>query len=343
MNRRTLLQTAGLAGIASLVPFRTSKASRIAIAKLKKDLLLPDGGCILIPSETAGPFPWPSDGMTLSTDTTFFRQNITEDRTGIPFNLTLTVVNVNDNCNPVLNAAVVIWHCDKDGNYSEFQNSVGKTFLRGIQMTDANGQVKFTTIYPGWYSGRTTHIHMQVFLSSHLSATSQIAFPENITSQVYSSSFYASRGQKDTSNASDMVFSNALSELVLTNISGDTTNGYSASFTIGIDAPTSGVINLEPETGGQFKLAQNYPNPFVNETTIPFTLTNPSNVLIEIFDLNGKKLAELANQKMNAGAQQITIGKNLNGILLSAGAYVYQLTVENSTGVFKQCKVMTVE
>jgi protocatechuate 3,4-dioxygenase beta subunit len=343
MNRRTLLQSLGLAGVASLIPFQGTKASQAAIAKLKKEMLLPDGGCVLVPTETAGPYPWPSDGMTLSTDTTFYRQNMAEDRTGLPLAITFTVVNINNNCAPVLNAAVVAWHCDKDGNYSEFGNSVGKTFLRGIQMTDANGNVTFKTIYPGWYSGRTTHIHFQVYLSSHLSATSQVAFPEAMTSQVYSSALYASRGQKDTSNASDMVFSNALSELVLTNISGDTTNGYTASFTIGIDAPTSGVINLEPETGGQFKLLQNYPNPVEASTTIPFTLMNAANVTLELFDINGKKVVEVINQRMAEGDQKVTVNKQVNGVPLSAGAYVYQLTVENANGSFRQCKVMTIE
>ncbi len=343
MNRRTLLQSFGLAGLASLIPFRSSAASQAAIAKLKKEALLPAGSCILIPQETAGPYPWPADGLTLSTDQIFYRQDITEGGAGIFLELTFTVVNVNNNCDPVLNANVVIWHCDKDGNYSEFGNEVGKTFFRGIQMTDANGQVKFKTIYPGWYSGRTTHIHFQVFLNSVVSVTSQMAFPENINTEVYNSALYAARGQKDTSNISDQVFSDTTNtQYEIPIITGNTTDGFQAALTIGVAAPTSGVINLSPETGGQFTLGQNYPNPCTEITTIPFTLTNPSNVTIEIFDVNGKKLMEAANRRMEEGEQEVAINALTNGIPLSRGSYVYQLTVENPNGLFRQCKMLTV-
>ncbi len=342
MNRRTAIQTAGLAGLASLIPFRTSKASQKAISLLEKEVMMPTGGCVLIPAETAGPFPWPADGITLSTDTFFYRQDVTEGGAGVPFNLTLNVVNVNDSCSPIANAAVVIWHCDKDGNYSEFGAQAGKSFFRGIQLSDANGQVHFKTIYPGWYSGRTTHIHMQVFLSSHLSATSQMAFPEDITSTVYASSLYASRGQKDTSNISDGVFSDTANTVYQTlSISGSVADGYNSEFTIGVSAPKNGVINLAPETGGQFLLSQNFPNPFSAETSVPFTLTNPSNVKIELFDVQGKKIFETANQRMSEGAQQITLSKKEIASLV-AGSYVYQLTVENSNGVFRQCKALMV-
>jgi protocatechuate 3,4-dioxygenase beta subunit len=343
MNRRTLLQSAGLAGIAALVPFRSSVASQAAIAKLKQEALLPAGSCILIPQETAGPYPWPADGTTLSTDQNFYRQDITEGGAGVPLNLTFNIVNINDNCNPIMNANIVIWHCDKDGNYSEFGNSVGKTFFRGIQMTDAYGQVKFKTVYPGWYSGRTTHIHFQVFLNSVVSATSQMAFPENDNTDVYNSPLYSARGQKDTSNVSDQVFSDTSNtQYEIPTITGNTTEGYQASLTIGIAAPTSGVINLSPETGGQFKLSQNYPNPFESMTTIPFTLTNPSHVLIEIFDVNGIRIVELVNQRMSEGQQSVAVNKIMNGVKFTTGAYIYQLIVENSNGVFRQCKMLTV-
>lgn len=341
MNRRNILKTAGLAGAASLLPFGKSQTAKAATGLLKKELLSVD--CILIPHETAGPFPWPADGVTLSTDTTFFRQDITENLPGIPLSMTFKVVNVNDNCAPVLNAAVVAWHCDVDGNYSEFGTSAGKSFMRGIQITDANGEVTFKTIYPGWYPGRTTHIHFQIFLSSHLSATSQLAFPENITTQVYSATPYATRGQKDTLNTSDGVFFDvANTQYQMVTILGNNTDGYQAGLTVGIEAPTSGVINLEPETGGQFKLMQNFPNPFGENTAIPFSLTNPSNVLLEIFDTNGKKLFNAANEQMEAGDHQVVVNRFNNGALLSAGAYLYQITVESSKGSFRQCKVMTI-
>jgi protocatechuate 3,4-dioxygenase beta subunit len=117
--------------------------------------------------------------------------------------LTITVKNVNDNCNIIENARVDIWHCDKDGYYSGYtnagflgtQNNTAKVFCRGLQYSDANGEVKFTTIYPGWYQGRVTHIHVQVYVGTTLKLTSQIAFPEEINTEVYNSTLYASHGQ----------------------------------------------------------------------------------------------------------------------------------------------------
>src|SRR4029079_18908518 len=94
--------------------------------------------------------------------------------------------------------------CDASGNYSEYSqpgyDGTGKTFLRGLQTADANGQVTFTTIYPGWYAGRATHIHFEVFRGSSLVKTTQIAFPEDVTRAVYATSVYASKGQSSTTN-----------------------------------------------------------------------------------------------------------------------------------------------
>lgn len=343
MNRRNIIKTAGLAGIASFLPFGRTSSAKAAMAMIKKEVLNAGVDCILIPAETAGPFPWPADGKTLSTDSLFFRQDISESMPGLPLMVTFTVTNINDNCAPVLNAAVVAWHCDVDGNYSEFGNSIGKSFMRGIQLTDANGKATFKTIYPGWYPGRTTHIHFQIFLSSHVSATSQLAFPENITAQVYAVAPYAVRGQKDTPNTADGVFADSSNtKYQMVTITGNTTDGFEATLAVGIDAPKAGVINLEPETGGQFKLGQNYPNPFESITTIPFKLTNPSDVTIELFDVNGKRIVEVVSMRMEAGEQMVAVNKLINGVILSAGSYVYQLTVENQKGIFRQCKMLTV-
>lgn len=200
------------------------------------------GACVIIPQETVGPYP-----LDLSSTPSFFRQNVTEGKTGLPLNLTLTIVNVNNNCSPIANARVDIWHCDKDGIYSGYANqpggvnTVGQTFCRGIQLTDSAGQVKFTTIYPGWYTGRITHIHFQVYLNNGLVATSQIAFPEDVTRAVYNSSLYSARGQNTSaaSNAADMVFGSPSGDLqyeLCTITSNATTGGYDASLNVGIAA-----------------------------------------------------------------------------------------------------------
>jgi protocatechuate 3,4-dioxygenase beta subunit len=136
--------------------------------------------CAVTPSETEGPYP---DKTRMINNSAFFRRDITEGRSGLPLTLTLTIVSVSGGCSPVSNASVEIWQCDASGNYSEYSqpgfDGTGQTFLRGIQVTDASGQVTFTTIYPGWYAGRATHIHVDVFRSGSLAKTTQIAFPES--------------------------------------------------------------------------------------------------------------------------------------------------------------------
>ncbi len=137
------------------------------------------GSCVLIPEETEGPY-----ALDLSGDEPMFRSEITEGHPGVPLSMTLALVDANADCVPVSGARVDLWHCDADGSYSGFSqpgnDTTGETFCRGIQLTDDNGQVTFQTVYPGWYQGRITHVHFQVFLDSGLAATSQIAFPEEV-------------------------------------------------------------------------------------------------------------------------------------------------------------------
>ncbi|CAF1350172.1 unnamed protein product [Adineta steineri] len=111
-------------------------------------------GCTLTPEIEEGPYYY---------NGSLVRQNITESLNGIPFTLTLNVIDTN-NCSAIVNAAVDIWHCNTVGVYSHFETSTlsTTTYLRGIQLTDTNGQAKFITIYPGYYGGRTTHIHVKV-------------------------------------------------------------------------------------------------------------------------------------------------------------------------------------
>jgi protocatechuate 3,4-dioxygenase beta subunit len=172
-------------------------------------------------------------------DQSFYRQDITEGKTGLALSITFLVVDVSGGCAPVADATVQIWHCDATGVYSEYSgqpgaaDQTGTTYLRGLQKTDANGQVKFKTIYPGWYMGRATHVHIEVYVGGVLKKTTQMAFPEATTAAVYNSGVYAAHGQNTTSNASDMVFGDG-DTLELGSLTGDTTNGYAASLTIGI-------------------------------------------------------------------------------------------------------------
>jgi protocatechuate 3,4-dioxygenase beta subunit len=190
--------------------------------------------CTLVAEETEGPF-----GLDLSDSEQYVRRHITEGKDGLPLTLTMTVLDVDNGCTPLEGARVDVWHCDADGVYSGFSqpdaDTAGETFCRGIQLTDDAGQVLFTTVYPGWYTGRITHIHFQVFLDNGRVATSQLAFPEDVTEAVYNSDRYAVRGQNSSvaSFDDDGVFSDGVETQVLM-MSGDATSGYTGAITVGI-------------------------------------------------------------------------------------------------------------
>ena len=180
--------------------------------------------CVVTPSETAGPFP----SITLPV-----RSDVREDRAGLPLTLAINVVNAGAGCAPVTNASVEIWHCDAAGNYSEYGNLTSSTWLRGIQPVDGSGVARFTTIYPGWYAGRATHIHIEVFVNNRSVKTSQIAFPEEINSAVYATGVYASKGQNPTKNTNDGIFADGVTSELAT-LTGSASSGYSATFQVGI-------------------------------------------------------------------------------------------------------------
>jgi len=190
--------------------------------------------CAVTPEETAGPYP---DRLGMVSNAAFFRQDITEGRSGLPLLLAINVVNVKNSCSAVANANVEIWQCDAAGNYSEYSqpgyNGTGQTFLRGLQATDGTGAATFRTIYPGWYMGRATHIHVQVFVNRTVVKTTQIAFPEDVSSAVYRTGVYASHGQNSTTNTGDNVFADG-TQYEMATLTGDATNGYTAALTIGI-------------------------------------------------------------------------------------------------------------
>ena len=169
------------------------------------------GVCVRTTRAAEGPFYF---------DEKLVRSDITEGRPGVPLKLQMHILDVRG-CTPVAGAAVQIWHADADGLYSGYQHqfrgsasTVGQTFLRGTQVSDAKGLVTFETIYPGWYTGRTVHIHFKA-RSGSLEFTSQLYFDETITAQVYGQSPYAARGLPNMSNAQDGIF-DAVTLLTLT-------------------------------------------------------------------------------------------------------------------------------
>jgi protocatechuate 3,4-dioxygenase beta subunit len=200
------------------------------------------GSCIVTPDEVEGPYPYPGGELTNPLN----RADVTGGQTGVPLTLTFTVVNTNNNCAVISNARVDIWHCNKDGYYSGYgsqnggtlgtQSYVGQTWLRGYQLTDATGKATFNTIYPGWYQGRATHIHLEVFVSNVLKKTGQITFAETISDLVHQSSLYAAHGINTMRNASDGIFNNSATDLANETVAlaGSVAAGYSGNYTIGI-------------------------------------------------------------------------------------------------------------
>jgi protocatechuate 3,4-dioxygenase beta subunit len=185
-----------------------------------------DGTCAVTPSETAGPFPTKTPASLVLAD-------IRSDRQGVKMDVQITIQNKSNNCAVLENATVDIWHCDKDGNYSEYGNSTSVHFLRGRQTTNSNGLAGFTSIFPGWYSGRAPHIHVHIYDSAGKSLlVTQIAFPKTVTDEVYTTSgLYSSHGKQDTTNEKDNVFSDGYTSELAT-VAGNITDGYSLTHTI---------------------------------------------------------------------------------------------------------------
>jgi protocatechuate 3,4-dioxygenase beta subunit len=164
--------------------------------------------CVLTPGQEEGPF---------YIDLAQVRQNIVEDRPGVPLALAVTVVD-SSTCEPIRDAAVDIWHCDALGTYSgqPSEGSNGETYLRGIQLTDANGLAEFATIYPGQYPGRTTHIHLKVhtggrqsdgtYSGGHLSHTGQLFTTDQRDAEVFALTPYNRNTAEITPREGDFVF-----------------------------------------------------------------------------------------------------------------------------------------
>ncbi|MES1216773.1 MAG: intradiol ring-cleavage dioxygenase [Bacteroidota bacterium] len=195
------------------------------------------GSCTVSPTETAGPFPTKTPSSLVASD-------IRSDRTGVAFTIKITINNTNNSCAALAGAIVDIWHCDAGGNYSEYggsgmqsTNYTSVHFLRGRQTTDANGLVTFTSIFPGWYSGRAPHIHVHVYDASGTSLlVTQIAFPTDVCNTVYTTATtYYKKGTQDTSNTADNVFSDSLASELAT-VTGSVANGYVLTHLVSVAA-----------------------------------------------------------------------------------------------------------
>ncbi len=182
--------------------------------------------CALSPTETAGPFP-------IKTPADLVRENIVGNKAGVPLLIKFIIQNTNSNCDALTGVLVDIWQCDAKGNYSEYSgqldgNFTSEHFLRGRQTTDANGNASFISIYPGWYPGRTPHLHVEVKRSSGASLLiTQVSFPEDVSKAVYGTSEY--KGDADTNNTNDGIVGGAN---IADSVTGNTKEGYTLTKTI---------------------------------------------------------------------------------------------------------------
>jgi protocatechuate 3,4-dioxygenase beta subunit len=230
LTRREVIALLGGAGVSMLVGCSGEQSSSTPVTETGTP------SCVVRPEQTEGPF---------FVDTQLNRSDIRPDpsdgsvKQGAPLQLVLRVSRIaSSGCSPLAGAMVDIWHCDALGAYSDFsfEGTEGKKFLRGYQLTGANGSVRFTTIYPGWYPGRTVHIHFKVRTGSALGEsydfTSQLYFDDSVTDEVHTKEPYASRGQRTLRNAQDGIFRGGGNQLIL--LLKKAGQGYEATFDIGL-------------------------------------------------------------------------------------------------------------
>lgn len=335
MDRKNFLRNSlGLAGVVVAVPSLLRSeifTEEKPLAEGLKNTL----SCSVTNSETEGPFP-------THTPSSLVQSNIVSDRTGVAFTMNIYIKNTNANCAAYQGVLVDVWHCDKDGNYSEYggtsMQSVNYTnyhFLRGRQTTDANGLVTFTSIFPGWYQSRATHIHVHIYKADGTSLlVTQIAFPEGTTSAVYDvnvngTSYGYTKGMTGyTYNSTDNVFSDGTSNEMST-VTGSLSGGYTLTHTIYVAGAVLGTQEVSNSKNNQVK--QNYPNPFREETVFPLVLDEKSLVSIDLFDASGRKVfGVIDHQNLSAGKQEIKMSRNQ----LKSGMYVAKITIDNSKGTW---------
>lgn len=224
-------------GLPTAEPTLATAATEAATATTATTDIAALPACVVSPEMTEGPY-FVDEKLNRSDIRTNTSDGAVKD--GTPFELTLRVSKINGGCSVLEGAQVDIWHCDALGVYSDATDpgfsTVGQDFLRGYQVTDANGVVKFTTIYPGWYQGRAVHIHFKVrganSSGQNYEFTSQFFFDDAQSEQVFSQGAYASKGTDFLRNAQDNIFRGGGDQTTLTLTPSG--SGYASTFDIGI-------------------------------------------------------------------------------------------------------------
>jgi protocatechuate 3,4-dioxygenase beta subunit len=232
LTRRQVVGAAGTTGIALLF----GGLVRGEGGAVDPDVAEAAATCVMTPAKTEGPY---------FVDERLNRSDIRSDPTsgdvqdGIKLTLKLSVFDAASDCAPVQGAQVDIWHANASGLYSDEQanGTSGQKWLRGYQVTDADGAVTFTTVYPGWYTGRAVHIHFKVRTGT-LEFTSQLFFTDRMNAAVFAQAPYSSRGNPDTTDGTDNIYGTDGASLLLQPTS-DGNGGYVADFSVGLSGGTS--------------------------------------------------------------------------------------------------------
>ncbi|MET0771625.1 MAG: intradiol ring-cleavage dioxygenase [Candidatus Limnocylindrales bacterium] len=238
LSRREVLVLFGGAGAALATGAITAGALAQSASPAVSPAMSALPACVVVPDLTEGPY---------FVDERLDRSDIRADSTtgiisaGARLDLSWVVTRIDGTaCVPFAGAMVDVWHCDAAGAYSDVQDrgssTEGQDFLRGYQLTDADGRATFTTIYPGWYDGRAVHIHFKIRTdpdqSSGTELTSQLFFDEAFTDTVYAVEPYAARGQRTVLNDQDGIFQQSGGQTLVT--VSPTTDGYAGTFAVGI-------------------------------------------------------------------------------------------------------------
>jgi len=219
-----------------------------------------------IPDETAGPYPGDgSNGVDVLERSGIVRSDIRSSldggttADGVPMTLTLTVLDMANGDVPFAGVAVYVWHADALGRYSMYSEGVeDETYLRGVQVADADGRVTYTSVFPSCYSGRWPHIHFEVYPdvdsitdAANAISTSQVALPEDVSSSVYALSAYEGSAENiaQISLDSDNVFGDDGGASQLATVTGDIDSGYQVALTVRVDTTTTPTAGTDPGGG----------------------------------------------------------------------------------------------